>query len=136
MTQPRPASAYYFGNALTDQVRGSGWFVGQFVPPEFGLRHQTAVEVKWGLHPDRDVRSQPWANGNGTTIAVLVRGTLRLSFYLDGSTEEVTLAKEGDYVVFGPEVVHAWEAIGETVVLSIRFPSVEVNRPDTSPAGD
>jgi hypothetical protein len=120
---------YYFGNASADQVRGSGWFVGQFVPPELGLRHQTAVEVKWGLHPDGDTRSQPWANGNGATIAVLIRGTLRLCFHLDDSRHEVTLAKEGDYVVYGPDVVHSWQAIGETLVLSIRFPSVEVNPP-------
>jgi hypothetical protein len=122
---------YYHGNASADQVRGSGWFIGQFVPPELGLRHQTAVEVKWGLHPDGDARPQPWANGNGATIAVLIRGTLRLSFLLDGSSREVTLAKEGDYVVYGPEVVHSWQAIGETLVLSIRFPSVEVNPPGT-----
>jgi hypothetical protein len=30
------------------QVRGSGWFVGQFVPAELGLRRQTDVELKWG----------------------------------------------------------------------------------------
>ena len=47
---------FYFGNAATDQVRGSGWFIGQFVAPELGLRHQTDVEVKWGLHPDGDKR--------------------------------------------------------------------------------
>jgi len=47
-------------------------FVGQFVPPEFGLRRQTAVELKWGVHPDGDKRRTPWANGNGTTISVLV----------------------------------------------------------------
>ena len=43
---------FYFGNAKDDQVRGSGWFVGQFVSAELGLRHQTDVELKWGIHPD------------------------------------------------------------------------------------
>ena len=117
---------FYFGNAAADQVRGSGWFIGQFVPPEFGLRHQTDVEVKWELHPDGDKRSHPWANLNGTTISVLIRGTLRVEFRTGGTPQPVTLAKEGDYVVYGPEVVHSWEAIGETLVVSIRFPSVEV----------
>jgi hypothetical protein len=118
----------YFGNAVQDQVRDTGWFVGQFVPAVLGLRHQTDVELKWGIHPDGETRSHPWANGNGTTISVLIRGTLRVTFDIDGTPRMETLQKEGDYVVFGPDVVHSWEATGETVVLSVRFPSVEVGR--------
>ena len=40
----------------------------------------------------------------------------------------VTLKQQGDYVIFGPETVHSWEALGETVVLSVRFPSIEIAR--------
>ena len=117
---------FYFGNAAADQVRRTGWFVGQFVPPELGLRRQTDVELKWGVHPDGDKRPQPWANQNATTISVLVEGSLRVTFYIDGTEQEVLLRTKGDYVAYGPEVVHSWEAVGETIVLSIRFPSVEV----------
>jgi hypothetical protein len=119
-------SSFYFGNAAVDQVRNSGWFVGQFVPAELGLRHQTDVELKWGIHPDGECRPQAWANGNATTISVLIHGTLRATFQVEGAAHVVTLQNEGDYVVFGPDVVHSWEAIGHTVVLSVRFPSVEV----------
>jgi hypothetical protein len=119
---------YYLGNAGVDQVRGSGWFIGQFVPPELGLRHQTDVEVKWGVHPDGDRRAKPWATGNARTIAILVRGKLRLWFRVGNATEQVTLLREGDYVVFGPHVVHSWEAVGDTLVLSVRFPSVASDR--------
>ncbi len=118
--------SFYFGNANADNVRDTGWFVGQFVPPEVGLRHQTDVELKWGIHPDGDKRPQPWANGNATTIAVLIEGSLRLKFYTDGLEQSVTLQTKGDYVAFGPEVVHSWEAVGDTIVLSVRFPSVEI----------
>jgi hypothetical protein len=117
---------FYFGNAKTDQVRGSGWFVGQFVPPELGLRHQTDVELKWGIHPDGDKRSRPWATQSGTTVSVLIEGRLRVTFHIDGAQQEVMLRTQGDYVAFGPEVVHSWEAFGDTIVLSVRFPSVEV----------
>ncbi len=126
------AKPFYFGNAAADQIRGTGWFIGQFVPPELGLRHQSDVEVKWGFHPDRDKRPSPWANGNGTTISVLVRGTLHISFYSGETQETVTLAKEGDYVIYGPDIVHSWEASGETLVLSVRFPSVEIGRTHAS----
>lgn len=118
--------SFYVGNAEADQVRGSGWFVGQFVPAELGLRHQTEVELKWGIHPDGDKRSEPWANQNGTTISVLVQGALKVTFHIDGAQQEVTLQRKGDYVAFGPDVVHSWEAVGDTIVLSVRFPSVEV----------
>jgi hypothetical protein len=117
---------FYFGNAKADQVRGSGWFVGQFVQAELGLRRQTEVELKWGIHPDGDKRPQPWANQNGTTISVLIEGCLRVTFHVDGTRQEATLRTKGDYVIFGPDVVHSWEAVGDTIVLSVRFPSVEV----------
>jgi hypothetical protein len=124
---------FYFGNAEADQVSGSGWFVGQFVPAELGLRRQTAVELKWGIHPDGEKRPQPWANQNGATIAVLIEGGLKVTFHVDGSQQEVTLQTKGDYVIFGPEVVHSWEAIGDTIVLSVRFPSVEVGSREPPP---
>lgn len=127
--------SFYFGNAAVDQVRNTGWFVGQFVPAELGLRHQTSVEVKWGIHPDGEQRSHPWANGNATTISVLIQGALHVTFDVDGTPRVVTLRTQGDYVVFGPDVVHSWEATGDTIVLSVRFPSVEVERPP-APAGD
>jgi hypothetical protein len=118
--------SFYFGNAALDQVRGSGWFIGQFVPSALGLRHQTEIEVKWGIHPDGEKRPQPWANGHSTTISVLIRGTLRVTLDAGNAPRVVTLQKEGDYVIFGPQTVHTWEAIGHAVVLSVRFPSVEV----------
>ncbi len=122
----RHETSFYFGNAEADQVRGSGWFVGQFVPSGLGLRHQTDVELKWGIHPDGDKRPRPWANRNGATISVLIEGRLRVTFHIDGTRQEVALERRGDYVIFGPDVVHSWEAMGDTIVLSVRFPSVEV----------
>jgi hypothetical protein len=116
---------FYFGNAKADQVPGTGWFVGQFIPAEFGLRHQTDVELKWGIHPDGEKRGHPWASGTSTTISVLIEGCLKVTFDVDGAEREVTLRTKGDYVAFGPEVVHSWEAVGDTIVLSVRFPSVE-----------
>ncbi len=116
---------FYVGNAKADQV-GGGWFVGQFVPAELGLRRRTEVELKWGIHPDGEKRPEPWASQTGTTISVLIEGGLKVTFHIDGSQQEVILRTKGDYVIFGPQVVHSWEAIGDTIVLSVRFPSVEV----------
>ena len=57
---------------------------------------------------------------------MLIEGSLKVRFHIDGAQREVILRTRGDYIAFGPEVVHSWEAIGETIVLSVRFPSVEV----------
>lgn len=128
---------FYFGNAALDQVRDSGWFIGQFVPAELGLRHQTDVEIKWGYHPGGDTRPQAWASGHATTISVLVRGCLKVTFQTSDGPQLVTMEKEGDYVIYPPETVHSWEAIGETIVLSVRFPSVEVwQRARPAPVSD
>src|SRR4051794_29495641 len=116
--------SFYFGNAAMDQVRDSGWFLGQFVPAEQGPRHQNDVELKWGIHPDGHKRSQPAANGNATTVSVLIQGTLKLELHVDATPQLVTLKEQGDYLIFGPDVVHSWEAVGHTIVLSVRFPSV------------
>jgi hypothetical protein len=125
---------FYFGNAAVDQLRDSGWFVGQFVPAAEGLRHQTSVELKWGTHKDGEKRVRPWAAGHATTISVLIKGALRVTFYGE-RLQVVMLQKEGDYVVFTPDAVHSWEAIGDTLVLSVRFPSVEVNQPKLTDGG-
>ena len=94
-----------------------------------GPRHQTDVELKWAMHPDGERRrGAAAANGHATTISVLIHGALRATFHLEGTPHVVTLQKEGDYVVFGPDIVHSWEALGDTVVLSVRFPSIEVGR--------
>jgi hypothetical protein len=114
-------NGFYFGNAEVDQVRNTGWFLGQFVPAALGLRHQTDVELKWGIHPDGERRSHPWANGNGTTVSILIRGGLRVAFHVGASPQVVALEKQGDYIVVGPDVVHSWEAIGDTLVCRCDF---------------
>ena len=85
---------FYVGNAKADQVGDGGWFVGQFVPAELGLRRQTEVELKWGIHPDGEKRPEPWASQNGTTISVLIEGGLKVTFHIDGSHQEVILRIE------------------------------------------
>ena len=44
---------------------------------------------------------------------------LRLNVY--GSA---TLTREGDYAVWGPAIDHTWEALDDSVVVSVRWPSV------------
>ena len=54
-----------------------------------------------------------------TTLVLLVQGKFRI----DLTETSVTLEKQGDYAVWGPGIDHSWEAITESVVLTVRWPS-------------
>lgn len=120
MATPR---AFMRGNAVADGIRG--WFVGQFVPQHEGLRHQDAVEIKWGVHPKGESRAPRWARCNSaTTVSILVEGTFRLAVRGGDTFEETVLEAPGDYVIIAPGLEHSWEALSDSVVLSVRFPSL------------
>jgi quercetin dioxygenase-like cupin family protein len=45
------------------------------------------------------------------------------NFRIDLTTGSVTLEKQGDYAVWGPGIDHSWEALSESIVLTVRWPS-------------
>ncbi len=65
------------GNAVRDMKRG--WFVGQFVSADEGLRSRHDVEIKWGVHTSGDRRGAWGANRVSTTISILLEGRFVLS---------------------------------------------------------
>lgn len=109
----------YVGNAGQDALADRGWILGHF--KEVGdTRHSDAVEVKWGVHPRGDERAA-WVTGEErTALLVLVSGRFRVEF----PDRSVTLAEQGDYVVWSKGVDHSWYAEEESVVLTVRWPSV------------
>ncbi|TDB79994.1 MULTISPECIES: signal peptidase I [unclassified Micromonospora] len=109
----------YVGNAAVDGAAEGGWLLGHFRPAD-DPRHSTEVEVKWGVHPPGQARSQ-WATGERrTALLVLVRGRFRVEF----RDRTVVLAEPGDYVLWGRGVDHTWYAERESVLLTVRWPSV------------
>jgi hypothetical protein len=112
------------GNAGEDQDRG--WFVGQFVSPAGGLRSRDDIEIKWAVHPAGDVRARGWSlNRTATTIAILLEGSLVILFRGSGWERKVELVRKGDYVIFNPGVEHTWYSEVDSLVLTIRTPSVQ-----------
>ncbi|MDV9169422.1 signal peptidase I [Streptomyces sp. W16] len=109
----------YVGNAGKDAPLDRGWLLGHF--KDVGdPRHTDAVEVKWGVHPRGDERPE-WVRGDErTALLVLVSGRFRVEFPERG----VLLEQQGDYVVWGPGVDHSWFAEEESVVVTVRWPSV------------
>ncbi|MFC7217105.1 signal peptidase I [Streptomyces polyrhachis] len=109
----------YVGRADRDAALDRGWLLGHF--KEAGdPRHSEDVEIKWGVHPVGDRRAQ-WARGEvRTALLVLISGRFRLDF----PDRSVVLGEQGEYVVWGKGVDHSWEAEEESVVLTVRWPSV------------
>lgn len=109
----------YVGKAAVDAAGDRGWLLGHFKPAG-DVRHSDEVEIKWGVHPPGDRRAR-WTSGEKrTALLVLIRGRFRVE--LPGRS--VLLAEQGDYVVWGPGVDHSWYAETESVVMTIRWPSI------------
>ena len=109
-----------FGNAVEASRDTRGWFLGHFMPAA-DMRSDD-VELKWFTHPAGDTRPE-WAPANPVrTLNVLIRGKFVLCF----PDREVTLANEGDYVLFGPGVPHSFRSLEESLVLTVRWPSIRV----------
>ncbi|GIH23341.1 hypothetical protein Aph01nite_16510 [Acrocarpospora phusangensis] len=109
----------YTGNAAVDSADNRGWLLGHFMPSD-DVRHSEDVEIKWGLHPAGEGRAQ-WVTGeHRTALLFLISGRFRLEF----PDQTVELSRQGDYVVWGKNVDHSWYAEEDSVVVTVRWPSV------------
>lgn len=107
------------GNAGEDAALDRGWLLGHFKGPE-DPRHSKEVEIKWGVHPRGDRRAQ-WVRGEQrTALPVLISGRFRMEF----PGRDAVLERRGDYVLWERGVDHSWYAEEESVVLTVRWPSV------------
>ena len=108
----------YVGNAGVNAPAGRGWLLGHFKPPG-DPHHSGYVEIMWGT-PARGVRRALWVAGEQRRlVCMLIRGRFRIE--LPG--RDVLLTKQGDYVLLHG-VNHSWEAEEETILLTVRWPSV------------
>jgi hypothetical protein len=123
------ANDIYVGSARADAPANGGWLLGHFMPPG-DIRHSSAVEIKWGVHPPGDERAQWVAGETRATAIVLVSGRFRVEF----PGRSVVLAEQGDYVVFDG-VDHSWHAEEHSVVIGVRWPSVPGYAVDGQSAG-
>jgi hypothetical protein len=108
------------GNASEASKDTRGWFVGNFMPGEDNPLRTEELEVKWYTHAKGETRAQ-WAPGNPVkTLNILIRGHFVLLF----PNQEVALEKEGDFVLFGPGLPHSYRAVKESLILTVRWPSL------------
>jgi mannose-6-phosphate isomerase-like protein (cupin superfamily) len=111
--------AIWVGNAAEASRATRGWFVGHFMQGRVDALASRDVELKWFTHAAGETRSE-WSPASSVrTLNVLFRGRFVLRF----PDREVELAREGDFVMFGPGVAHSFRSIEESLVLTVRWPS-------------
>lgn len=66
-----------------------------------------------------DKRAEWTKDDQRTTLVLLVEGNFRVDL-TEGS---ITMSRQGDYIVWQPGIDHSWEAISDSVVLTVRWPS-------------
>jgi mannose-6-phosphate isomerase-like protein (cupin superfamily) len=113
---PAPIS----GNVTGASKDTRGWFLGYFMPGADNPLRTSDLELKWFTHAKGETRSE-WAPGIPVkTLNVLIRGHFVLLF----PNQEVTLVNEGDFVLFGPGMPHSFRSEQESLVLTVRWPSL------------
>lgn len=116
----------YQGNAFEDGKDTRGWIVGDFLPAWTGLHKTPDVEIKW-THHEAGAHRADWAPGTqSSTLGILISGNFRCQF----RDKTVDLTKQGDYVLWGPGVDHNWEALADSIFMTVRWPSVS-DMPDS-----
>jgi hypothetical protein len=107
------------GNVNEASKDTRGWFLGHFMPGEENPLRTGELELKWYTHAKGETREQ-WAPGNPVkTLNILIRGHFVLLF----PNQEIALEKEGDFVLFGPDMPHSFRSVEESLVLTVRWPS-------------
>ena len=87
--------------------------------PGTDVRHSQDVEVKYGVHPAGEQRAR-WVTADVRTgLHLLISGRFRIE--LPGRS--VLLARPGDYLVIRG-VGHTWRAEEDSILLTVRWPSV------------
>ena len=129
-----------------DSRTSGNWLVGnfeawmsgsesEFNSRTFGLRKNSDVEIKWGVHPKGETRPGAWAPcSKKTGISILLSGLFVISFRAPDdhtASEQIELQNFGDYVIWRETLEHRWHAKEDSVVLTIRW--MPQSRPVMSP---
>ena len=71
-------------------------------------------------HPPAGEKRHAWtADDQRTTLVLLVEGNFRI----DLTETSITLGEQGDYAAWGPGIDHTWQAISDSIVVTVRWPS-------------
>ncbi|TAL57680.1 MAG: signal peptidase I [Nanoarchaeota archaeon] len=104
---------------LNKEKKRRGWFIGHFMDRTSPFKSDD-FEVKWRVHPKGEKKKFPAFNEKARTISILISGKFAVRF----PDKEIILRKAGDFEYHGAKVAHSSEALSNSVVLTIRWPSL------------
>lgn len=114
-------------NIITGKVEdifraNRGWFIGHFKDNESPF-HTEDFEVKWS-QIKKGTRNEGGASSNKTakTFTLLIKGKFKVLF--PETNEEFILENEGDYIFHGERVLHDWEVLEDSTLITFRWPSI------------
>jgi quercetin dioxygenase-like cupin family protein len=110
----------FSGNAYIDGARHRGWFVGHFLEQIDDLRATPLIEVKWSVYHAGEEKPLWSFSRTATTLCMLIKGNITIWFPMT----EYILSHEGDYVIWPAGIPHRWMITEESLVLTIRWPSI------------
>jgi quercetin dioxygenase-like cupin family protein len=108
------------GNVADASKHTRGWFLGHFMPGADNPLRNDDVELKWFTHAAGETRAEWSPPSSVRTLNILIRGKFILLF----PDHEVPLENEGDFVLFGPGVAHSYRSEAESLVMTVRWPSI------------
>lgn len=109
------------GNLNEEGRSYRSWVIGHFRDQHSPLFNEQ-FEVRWAKHAKGERKDPPKYNETAKTITVLVSGKFKVTF--PGLSQEVVLENEGDYVFHDANVLHGSEALEDSFIITLRWPSV------------
>ena len=96
------------------------WVVGYARPDDSPL-HTNNVYVKWVRLKKGHQKATPTLVKTANTLGVLISG--KIAQHFPGKKKTIILKKMGDYIFFGPNTRHSWEALEDCVIITVRWPA-------------
>lgn len=106
---------------VTEHPQTRCWLIGHFMPRKT-IYFDERVEVRLGQHPEGDGKMIPGVNQVARTLSILVRGEFTVRF--PEFKQEVVLNKLGDFALFDAGIAHTSEALMDSVIITVRWPSL------------
>jgi hypothetical protein len=104
---------------IAENPTRQGWFIGNFIDKS-SVFNSNEFEVKWGHHKKGSVKKIP-GETSSKSVSILISGKFIIRFPDNG--KEVLLSSTGDYVFWDASISHTSEALEESILITIRWPS-------------
>jgi hypothetical protein len=108
-------------NDIKKSPEKRGWFIGHFINKN-SIFYNNEFEVRWALHKKGEKKKFPAKTKTAKTISILIKGKFLIKF--PKNNENIVLSNQGDYVFWDSNVYHSSEALVDSTILTIRWPSL------------